>query len=150
MRTVKVVAVVVIGLAFVADALALSVSEAHGTIHTARLDVNRHALVQRTTLPHCRYEDGSGQASACTWNVGPGRDGDGKGLAYWVGHDDRAHYVWSTDPVVSHPARSWVGKAAARVLSVYTNPHRNWHRCWLAPHGDVAKVACPNGQVIWL
>jgi hypothetical protein len=52
-----------------------------------------------STLPHCRNEDGSGQRSACTWNVGPRQDGNGRGLAYWLDRRDRTHYVWDHSPI---------------------------------------------------
>lgn len=65
----------------------------HGWTVRARLVVGPQRVVRYTALPHCRYEDGSGQRSACTWNVGPQQDGNGRGLAYWIDRQDRVHYV---------------------------------------------------------
>lgn len=65
----------------------------HGWTVRARLVVTPNRVVRHTALPHCRYEDGSGQRSACTWNVGPEQDGNGRGLAYWIDRQDRVHYV---------------------------------------------------------
>src|SRR5262245_63358868 len=43
---------------------------AHGWTVRARLVVGPHRWVRYNNLPHCREEDGSGQKSACTWNIG--------------------------------------------------------------------------------
>jgi hypothetical protein len=56
----------------------------HGWIVRARIVIGPHRYVHMTALPHCRFEDGSGQRSACTWNVGRPIDGNGIGRAYVV------------------------------------------------------------------
>ena len=58
-----------------------------------RLVVSPRGWVHMSTLPHCRNEDGSGQRSACTWNLGPGIDGNGIGRILWIDRADRVHYV---------------------------------------------------------
>ena len=58
-----------------------------------RLVITPDNKVAYSVLPHCRHEDGSGQRSACTWNLGPGQDGNGIGRVYWVDMHDRIHYV---------------------------------------------------------
>lgn len=43
---------------------------------------------------HCAEEDGSGDAGfPCTWNIGPGPDGDGDGRPLWYDADGHRHYV---------------------------------------------------------
>src|SRR5262245_34460579 len=66
---------------------------AHGWVVRPRLVVGPRHWIRFTALPHCREEDGSGQRSACTWNVGRPVDGNGHGRAYWVGSHDYVHYV---------------------------------------------------------
>ena len=46
-----------------------------------------------TSLPHCANEDGSGGPRPCTWNVGPGVDGNGYGRALWVDRTGGIHYL---------------------------------------------------------
>jgi hypothetical protein len=58
-----------------------------------RLVVDPHGWVHYSVLPHCKNEDGSGQRSACTWNLGPGVDGNGTGRTFWLDRHDRIHYV---------------------------------------------------------
>jgi len=81
-------------------AVAQNCREAGWTIRP-RLVVGPHGVVRMSHLPHCRYEDGSGTASACTWNVGHRIDGNGIGAAYWIGNGNRdhTHYVWSGSPL---------------------------------------------------
>jgi hypothetical protein len=55
-----------------------------GWIVRARIVIGPKRFVHMTALPHCRYEDGSGQRSSCTWNVGTPVDGNGIGRAYVV------------------------------------------------------------------
>lgn len=67
----------------------------------AGIETTAHGVVVSSSLPHCLYEDG-GPVVPCTWNVGPGTDGNGRGLAYIVrdhrGVDSSFDYVWNTDP----------------------------------------------------
>ena len=65
----------------------------HGWTIRPRLIVTPRGHVVMSRLPHCREEDGSGQRGACSWNIGPRRDGNGRGLAYWLDEHDRTHYV---------------------------------------------------------
>jgi len=78
---------------YVHSAGAQDCREAGWTIRP-RLVVSPRGVVQMSTLPHCREEDGSGQRSACTWNIGHRIDGNGEGLRYWLDRHDRTHYVW--------------------------------------------------------
>lgn len=89
-----------------AAALALSVALVPAMAHAASADVvgietTAHGVVLSSTLPHCTEEDG-GPIVPCTWNVGPGVDGNGRGLAYVVldhsGTDRSFDYVWPSDP----------------------------------------------------
>lgn len=69
---------------------------AHGWTVTRRLVVNRYHKVVFDRLPLCRQEDGSGQRSACTWNLHPSTpQGNGIGKGYWLDRRDRAHFVWN-------------------------------------------------------
>lgn len=121
------------------------------------LDVSRHALVLHSVLPHCAVENGSTTGLPtvpCTWNVGPGQDGDGTGAAYWVGRQYAVHYVWPNDPRINHPGRHWVTRELADALAEGSGPHadtRSWERCWFTAKGPerlLITVGCPNGQVI--
>jgi len=128
--------------------------DAQGSIHTPHLTVNRHAVVQHSTLPHCHVEDGSSGPLPCTWNIGPGRDGNGRGLSYWVNRHHHVVYVWRTDPTANHPARRWVTSALADALAEGMGRHagtRDWQRCWFTAKGPEQlqiTVGCPNGQRI--
>jgi hypothetical protein len=64
-----------------------------------RLVVDPHGVVVMSRMPHCKNEDGSGTASACTWNIGNRTDGNGIGLAFWNDRHDRSHYVWDGSPL---------------------------------------------------
>jgi hypothetical protein len=86
---------------------------AHGWTIRTRLVVNPRHVVKGSGLPHCRYEDGSGQRSACSWNFHDGRaDGNGRGFAYWVDRHNRAHYVWAHRPVRLDRGWHWAGARA--------------------------------------
>lgn len=126
------------------DAVALS--QADAGIHTARLVVSRHGVVQRSSLEHCAVEDG-GPTLPCTWNVGPVRDGDGGGLSYWVGRDRRIHYVWNLLPTFGR--WHWVGRQLADALAEGGGSfadQRPWERCAtkVKPNGN-RWVKCPDG-----
>jgi hypothetical protein len=118
---------------------------AHGWTIRTRLAVNPHGLVLGSGLPHCRYEDGSGQRSACSWNFHDGtRDGNGQGLSYWVDERDRVHYVW-----VRRAAYPWhnVSSALADSLSEGERPYAYWLRCrTTGVQRDPIVVACPDGR----
>lgn len=104
----------------------------------AGLTVTRHGVVTSSALPHCREEDGSGGPRPCTWNVGPGQDGNGYGLAYWVGRHGHVHYIWATDPTASG-RWSWVNRHGARTYHVTT-------RCAVRTAGHRPAIKCPNGR----
>jgi hypothetical protein len=109
-----------------------------------RLVVNPHGVVRMSTLPHCLEEDGSGQRSACTWNVGPRQDGNGIGLAYWLDRHDRTHYVWNSAP---HRVRwQWVtARQAHNMASTGHRAARYWRTCQVHFGTRTTKVACPDG-----
>lgn len=148
MRVIRGIAIVLIGMYFLADALALSQADAAG-IHTARLTVSEKGVVQHSSLPHCAVEDG-GPDLPCTWNVGPTDDGNSGGLSYWVGRDQRIHYVWNLLPNTGH--WRWVGHQLADALAEGDRPMadtRPWERCvtkWV-PFGEGRHrwVKCPDG-----
>lgn len=148
MRTIRNIAVIMVVALGLADAVALSAAEAHG-IHTPRLTVSRHGVVQHTSLPHCAVEDG-GPDLPCTWNVGPVQDGNGGGLSYWVGRDQRVHYVWNLLPTVNR--WRWVSRQLADALAEGDRPMadtRPWERCVTktVPFGHTRHrwVKCPDG-----
>lgn len=65
------------------------------------IETTAHGVVLSSKLPHCAVEDG-GPVVPCTWNVGSGKDGNGRGLSYVVrdhrGIDASFDYVWPRDP----------------------------------------------------
>jgi hypothetical protein len=120
---------------------------ARGWEITGRFVISPRAIVAHESLPHCRYEDGSGQASACTWNLGPRIDGNGVGLAYIVRRDDTARYVWPSNPRVD--SWYWVTRSAALTVHLrHDYPRRtSWRECVGRTRfvsGDFV-VKCPNG-----
>jgi hypothetical protein len=112
---------------------------AHGWTVRARLLVGPHGVVRMHRLPHCREEDGSGQRSACTWNIGRRVDGDGQGLSYWVGPGDRVHYVWPERPL-GEPTPPELADALAEGMV-----DENWDTCWLDENHT--HVRCPDGYL---
>lgn len=111
------------------------------------LQVNRHRVVLGSSLAHCHYEDGSGGPRPCTWNVGQPVDGNGIGLAYWVGRHFHVHYVWAHSPVQGHPANHWLTRRERVEFRHHAdgNHHRPWNRCYLHTAGT-DRVNCPNGD----
>lgn len=79
-----------------------------------RLVVTPRGVVTLTRLPHCREEDGSGQRSACTWNIGRPADGDGRGASLWIDERDRFHYVWERSPLV--PGWHWSNRHQSHAM----------------------------------
>lgn len=74
----------------------------HGWTVTRKIVVTPRKQVVFDRLPECRYEDGSSQRSACTWNLHPDQpQGNGVGLGYWLDRKDRTHYVWTTPMCVA-------------------------------------------------
>lgn len=121
---------------------AVGIDAANAGIDTRRLTVTDRGLVTHSTLPHCVNDDPESSDPPCTWNIGPGRDGDGRGLAYWVSRNHHAHYVWRTNPVVNHPARSWMSHRQANRLG-----GDRWLKCWINV-GPTTYIGCPNGHRI--
>lgn len=117
----------------------------HGWTINRRLAVSPRGVVKGSGLPHCKNEDGSGQKSACSWNFRDGhRDGNGKGLSYWVSHFGKIRYVWAHSPLTEH--RHWVGQPLADALAEGDQPHRKWEQCVTnGVHHRVIKVDCPDG-----
>lgn len=110
----------------------------------AGLVLDRHGVVGSNTLPRCAYEDG-GDVEPCTWNLDASRrDGNGRGLAYWVDRSDRSHYVWARDP--TGPRWHWTGARAARSLAGGSNhPARWWRRCVVGGRSEPV-VRCADGR----
>lgn len=102
------------------------------------LQVNRHRVVLGSSLAHCHYEDGSGGPRPCTWNVGQPVDGNGIGLAYWVGRRAHVHYVWAHSPVASG-RWAWVNRHGARTYHVTIH-------CAVRVAGHHPAIKCPNGR----
>lgn len=111
-------------------------ADGHGII------VDPHARVRYVWLPMCRHEDGSGQRSACTWNLGPRKQGNGRGVAYWVDVKDRVHYVWRMQ---------WTGwkTVTSEVADVIAEsglaPHR-WERWRYTKRDGHMWLASPAGS----
>src|SRR4029077_6665508 len=105
----------------------------HGWTVRPRLVVGPHGVVRYSALPHCRYEDGSGQRAACSWNFTPSSnpDGNGRGLAYWVDRHDQTHYVWPQHAPSHWSGWLWVNAEVADALAEGTGRHdgtRNWEQ----------------------
>jgi hypothetical protein len=121
---------------------------ARGWSVSARFLVGPRAVVRHSSLPHCRFEDGSGGPRPCTWNVGPRVDGNGIGLAYKVRRDMSARYVWPRSPAVD--GWRWVTVGEAHRLAVratWLSGRRSvtaWQRCVVRP-GHTGRVRCPDG-----
>lgn len=118
------------------------------TTHAARdggITVNRHGVVVETFLHPCKEEDGSGQRAACVWNIAGSPTGDGRGLSYWVGRNDRVHYVWDQGRTPHYPWR-WVPQ---RDQDAFVEGFNRWHfaRCmdWHSPQWRHGGIRCPNG-----
>ena len=114
---------------------------------SARFVVGPRGVVRHSSLPHCRYEDGSGGPRPCTWNVGRRVDGNGIGLAYKVRRDLTARYVWPRSPAVD--GWRWVTDTEARRLAQRATRASGrsvtaWRRCVVRPH-DTRRVKCPDG-----
>ena len=115
---------------------------------SARFVLSPRGVVLHSSLPHCRFEDGSGGRRPCTWNVGPRTDGNGVGLAYKVRPDMTVRYVWDVSPAVN--AWRWVSERQARRLqSRFTRPAERrsvsaWQRCVIR-HESTTRVKCPDG-----
>jgi hypothetical protein len=120
---------------------------ARGWEITGRYVISPRAIVAAERLPHCRYEDGSGQRSACTWNLGPRTDGNGLGLAYVVRRDDTARYVWPANP--ARGDWQWISPEMRRTLDRWFGQHDERHdvrwREGVIRNGDTAWVKFPNG-----
>ena len=115
---------------------------------SARFLLSPRGVVLHSSLPHCRFEDGSGGRRPCTWNVGPRVDGNGIGLAYKVRRDMSVRYVWAASPAVDE--WRWVGRSLAyRLLGHFTSPGERrsvtqWQRCVVRRDGTM-RVKCPDG-----
>ena len=111
---------------------------------SARFVVGPRGVVRHASLPHCRFEDGSGGPRPCTWNVGRRVDGNGVGLAFKVRRDMTARYVWPRSPVAN--GWRWLTQGEARRLA--TRPAGRsvivWRRCVVRPD-DTRRVRCPDG-----
>lgn len=120
-----------------------------GWVVRPRLVVGPRGVVRYSHLPHCRYEDGSGQRSACSWNFTGddyfgGVDGNGYGLVLWNDRHDRAHYVWPLRMDLLSGHWQWVSRSLADALAEGEHPNRRWERC-LVRYGATTTVICPDG-----
>lgn len=70
---------------------AVATDDAHASFRPEPTGQHRHPAVE--TMPHCANEDGSGGPRPCTWNVGPGPDGNGYGRPLWVDARGGVHYL---------------------------------------------------------
>jgi hypothetical protein len=125
-------------------ALAIASTATTADARPAGLDVNKHGVVRSSTLPHCTVEDASRGPVPCTWNVGTGTDGNGVGLAYWVGRNGATHYVWATTP--RNERWAWVQEDLADALAegdAADATTRRWERCVTKREGEV--VRCADG-----
>lgn len=115
---------------------------------SARFVLSPRGVVLHSSLPHCRFEDGSGGRRPCTWNVGPRTDGNGVGLAYKVRPDMTVRYVWDASPAVD--GWRWVSeRRARRLVSRITRPAQQrsvtaWQRCVIR-RDATTRVKCPDG-----
>lgn len=75
----------------------------HGWTVRHDLVVSPRGIIRYDNMRTCKFEDGSGQRSACIWHGQV--DGNGRGLTYWFGRhnshisDPNAHYVWWGSPL---------------------------------------------------
>src|SRR5262245_2631452 len=118
----------------------------HGWTINRRIVLNPHAVLRYLDMPHCRYEDGSGQHARCVW-FGY-LDGNQHGLTYWVGFNDTAHYFWPGSPVLYDitGAARWVDRELADALAEGGSPGadtRNWRQC-VQIVGRTTLVQCPD------
>lgn len=97
-RSVLIWVVVMVGL-WALFALVLPAAAHAGTPY---IETTRHGVVVSSTFPHCSTEDPSVVEIPCTWNVGPGVDGNGRGFAFILkqrtDHSVVVDYVWNYDP----------------------------------------------------
>lgn len=118
----------------------------HGWTIQPRLVVGPHGTVRYHRLPSCTYEDGSGSPLPCSWNIRSG-DGNGIGLAYWIGVHHHTHWVWAHSPVSGHPHRQWVDSGLADALAEgFDGPtvRHQWEHCYFQV-GATSTVRCPSG-----
>jgi len=118
---------------------------ARGWVVMRRLVVSPRAVVRYSSLPHCPWEDG-GENQPCSWNFGPG-DGNSRGLSYWIGRQDRTHYVWWNNPSSGTTWR-WVSREFADVLAEGGYPgadRRFWSVCVTRAIPNGWALRCPDG-----
>lgn len=126
-------------------ALVATAPVAHAT--PQGLDITKHGVVVSSSLPHCKFEDGSGGPRPCTWNIGHRADGNGIGLAYWIGKHGHTHYVWATSPRTGE--WRWVSREMADALAEGEHPEIRWERCVHRPrhnHPHQITIKCANGR----
>lgn len=120
----------------------------HGWVIRPRIVVGPHGVLRYSALPKCRFEDGSGQRSACSWNFGWTAHEAGPGSTLWNDRRNRAHYVWPSSPA-NHGWR-WVTSEQADVLAesmVSDAGTRRWEQC-VIKIGATTVVACPDGESV--
>jgi hypothetical protein len=121
----------------------------HGWTVTGRLVIGPRAVVRYSSLPHCRVEDASRGPVPCTWNVGPGVDGNGVGLAF-VSHDREAYrYVWPESLPANNSGWGWLTRYGQRVMDRHAGQRDEragvvWRECVMRM-GPTTVTKCPNG-----
>lgn len=137
-------------------AAALSATAANATTAAVdQLDVNRHGVVTRSTLPTCTEEDASSGPVPCSWNFLAADTAPPAGYNprrvhafHYTGTSEapRIHYVWAANPAAA--ARwEWVRSPMADALAESDAPHastRDWRRC-VVRHADTTVVRCADG-----
>lgn len=104
----------------------------------AGITLDAHRVVLSSTLPSCTFEDGSRSVRPCTWNVNA-HDGNGRGLAYWIGRAGRIHYVWAHSPI--RHGWEWISPADAHAMS----SARDWTTCAVRFGDRRTVVKCADG-----
>lgn len=117
----------------------------HGWTVTGSLVVSPHSVVMASRIPHCRYEDGSGQRERCLWDASV--DGvNGRGDSFIERRGD-VRYVWMNSPT-GHGWK-WVDEEWAFTLDIVLGRH-NWSSCVVldTKHRDWIDCAGPTDYSI--
>lgn len=150
----------IVGALLVVIGLNLTATHANATSPDVGFTLTHHGVLVSSTLPHCEQEDGSGPGPLpCSWNFEPqsSPDGNGRGLAYWIGTQRVIHYVWRHDPTnrptPNHPQWRWLTSAQADAFAEGGYPANTpWAKCvqWHTNGYRTGGLFCPNGiKDVW-